>query len=127
MNEMTVDEAEELTSKLKAQFDNLAVHLRELGDLKAQLPKKKKELEGYVYFIQAQDSLAIKIGFAVDVESRLKTLQTGNSERLEVVGTVPGCIADEKALHAKFSLDHKRGEWFYASNELVDYILEVSH
>lgn len=128
MNEtMTKQEAEILTQKLRTKLFQMGDNLRELGELQEKLPKKKENVQGFVYFIQAQDSLAIKIGYAVDVEKRLAALQTGCPEELVVVGSLEGTVIDEKSLHAKFSLDHIRGEWFRASDELVNYILEVSH
>lgn len=128
MNEsMTKEEAEALTRKIKDAFTLLGDDLRELGELRSQLPRVQEQAQGFVYFIQAQDSLAIKIGYAVDVEKRLAVLQTGCPEELVVVGMTQGTVADEKALHAKFNLDHIRGEWFRASDELVKYILEVSN
>lgn len=84
--------------------------------------REPRKLAGYIYFIQTQVSLAIKIGFAVDVEQRLKTIQTGNPERLEIVGVMPGTVRTEKSLHRQFRSDNIRGEWFEASAALVDYI-----
>lgn len=76
-----------------------------------------------IYFVS--DGLGhIKIGHARDVASRVTKLQTANSTPLCVIGTMPGGISDEKALHAKFASHRIRGEWFMPAPELLAYIKE---
>lgn len=81
--------------------------------------------DGYVYFIADEDGF-IKIGHASNVDGRLRTLQTASRQALRVITSTPGSVADEKALHAKFSSARVRGEWFAPSADLVGYIKEVS-
>ena len=121
---MTRDEAERITENARVARAGLVDRIaadptRVFPSLRRHEPKV---VTGHVYFIQAQVSRAIKIGFAVDVERRLKEIQTGNPEVLEVVGAMPGTVRAEKSLHRQFRADHIRGEWFEASAALVDYI-----
>lgn len=81
--------------------------------------------KGSVYFIADEDGF-IKIGHARNVGSRLQSLQTASRQALRVVGSTPGSISDEKALHAKFASAHVRGEWFRPTAELVAYVAGVT-
>lgn len=128
---MTREQAEEFTRDLQAKFQVVADELRTNGEDLRRLQKQlagheNTPVKGHVYFIQAQRSLAIKIGFAVDISKRLDQLQTANAEELTVVGSTPGTVLDEKALHRRFATSHIRGEWFMATSELTSYIQEVS-
>lgn len=80
----------------------------------------------YVYFIHSEESRAVKIGRAKNVERRLKSLQTAHPYELKVIKTIKvkaGKAAKdlENSLHQKF--DHLRlsGEWFKAEPELLDF------
>ena len=80
----------------------------------------------YVYFIHSEESNAVKIGRAKDVEKRLKSLQTAHPHELKIIKIFKlkgGKAAQEleSSLHQKF--DHLRlsGEWFKAEPELLDY------
>lgn len=76
-----------------------------------------------IYFIQSGDSGPIKIGYTNgDAESRLRGLQTGNPEKLNLIMTMPGSINMEKKLHADFEKDRLNGEWFQASGKLIEFI-----
>ena len=70
----------------------------------------------YVYFIQ-QGNGSIKIGVSANPESRLKSLQTGNSRRLRLLGAVKfsnrmEAMGVEKELHDKYFNLRCQGEWF---------------
>lgn len=80
-----------------------------------------------VYFIQEKDKRIIKIGHADDVYSRIKELQTGNSDELELLHWTTGGRALESYLHEKFEGLKKRGEWFYPDNKLLDLIEEYKY
>lgn len=77
----------------------------------------------HVYFIQEGFNGPIKIGYAhTDVASRMKSMQTANSNELRLLGTVPAKVYDERFWHARFQADRVRGEWFAPSNLLVEAI-----
>jgi len=80
----------------------------------------KKEKDTIVYFIRSGD--LIKIGYTSDLEERKSTLQTNNPTIIEVLKTIPGGRPEEQQLHEKFAKLNKTGEWFYAAQELLDFI-----
>ena len=78
---------------------------------------------GYVYLIQEGDSQTYKIGVTKNqVEiGRLKNLQTGNSDELNVVNVFK-CEHYHKLetmLHNRYNGVNKRGEWFNLNDEEV--------
>lgn len=78
-----------------------------------------------IYFIQAENSKAIKIGYTKgSVEKRLKTLQIGNHETLTLLGTTQGDKVLEKAIHYKLNTLLIRGEWFSYSSRILELITE---
>jgi hypothetical protein len=68
------------------------------------------------YLIESQMA-AVKIGISSDVEARMKNCQTGNPDRLRLVGILFG--NREPELHAKFQSHRIHGEWFHASPVLT--------
>lgn len=81
--------------------------------------------KGVIYLAKCQEFY--KIGHTTsDPLQRLSTLQTGNPFRVELVGTVPGTIGQERNLHYQFAHKRERGEWFKLSQEDVDSILASS-
>jgi len=76
-----------------------------------------------VYFIQAEQSLRIKIGVAQDPEKRLSDLQVGSPEKLNLIGIVYGAgRGEERRLHNVFHYAQTHGEWFEPSIRLVEWI-----
>lgn len=76
----------------------------------------------YVYFIQNTNTKWIKIGWAINPMQRLKTLQTGSSDILNLIGYFPGRRQDEVRLHHRFMRYRQQGEWFENNDELLTYI-----
>ena len=72
-------------------------------------------MAGTLYFVQEGKVGAVKIGWTSnDVMVRCKNLQTGNSERLHLLGTIADVEqAVEAAWHKRFSDARKRAEWFH--------------
>ena len=69
--------------------------------------------DGFVYFIRAEGTGSIKIGFSTNHPSiRLKELQTGSPSKLELLTFYEGSEKDEKKLHHEFAEDRGIGEWF---------------
>ena len=80
---------------------------------------------GKIYFIQAEGSKRIKIGYTEwKPESRLLALQPGCPERLQLLGYMAGSVKIERDLQQRFSVDSVGGEWFNNSPELVNFITE---
>ena len=68
----------------------------------------------FVYAIRETETGNIKLGISKDPEARLRQLQTGNSQQLELIAykKAENKYADEKALHNQAAAYHIRGEWF---------------
>ena len=77
-----------------------------------------------IYFIQSDTY--IKIGYTASLESmltRINNLQVGNPIKLNLIHAIAGSIQDEKILHKKFIKDYARGEWFYFSSDIKNFLL----
>jgi predicted GIY-YIG superfamily endonuclease len=81
---------------------------------------------GYVYFIQNEFTKNIKIGYAVNVERRLRDLQTGNEFYLSLIKKVPGSYASEQLIHKKFQAYRLEREWFKPGIELQKFLLSLN-
>lgn len=83
-----------------------------------------KDRSGVVYFVQAGDDGSIKIGWTQDVDRRIAELQTANAKKLRLLGTIPGTLRTEAALHARFSFLRLEAEWFKNSSEIHNFLRE---
>ena len=75
---------------------------------------------GYVYLIKSSVTDKFKIGITKqNINKRLKSLQTGNSEKLELIYYYESDFYTkiEKTLHNQFSHNRLEGEWFNLSFE----------
>ena len=60
--------------------------------------------DGFVYFIHEEGTDRIKIGFTEKHPiGRLKDFQTGNSNKLDLIGYKEGTFEEEISLHREFS------------------------
>lgn len=75
-----------------------------------------------IYFILNAASSTIKIGYSHDPQKRLANLQTSHHDRLEIIGVIPGGLAEEARLHRQFAGVRLSGEWFRATPELLSAI-----
>lgn len=90
-----------------------------------------KKYNFYVYVIAAQKEGPVKIGFSNNPYARLKELQTGNPQKLFILGTLgfkdkhPAELV-EKLLHHHLTNNNVRaeGEWFYINATEAVLILE---
>ena len=84
--------------------------------------------DGFVYFIQEEETGRIKIGFSEkNPNQRLSDFQTGNSNKLILLGYIEGTYQDESNLHKEFSKERIRieNEWFESSSRLVNRIKDL--
>ncbi|MFF0164030.1 GIY-YIG nuclease family protein [Streptomyces sp. NPDC005263] len=72
-------------------------------------PGKPSEV---VYLLGAEGLDLVKIGTTTDVDRRVRTMQTGLPLTLSVLWTCEGGRELEQALHSKFRVHNRRGEWF---------------
>jgi len=75
---------------------------------------------GFVYFMETEDSQYVKIGFSRKVIRRLGEL--GTLMPIRLIGYFPACRQTERTLHRKFAADHKVGEWFKSTEQLRESI-----
>lgn len=88
---------------------------------------------GYIYFIESETQSAVKIGFATNVYTRLKGLQTGNPDTLKLLAHVRSTYGAEQVLH-KALVEHRiMLEWYRSSellwilqNEIEDVFLDLA-
>jgi hypothetical protein len=69
-----------------------------------------------LYFIRKGDN--VKIGRAKDPANRLKALQTGCPEKLELAEVLDGRGYEERVWHKAFANERLHGEWFLMSRQL---------
>ena len=85
------------------------------------------ECNGYVYAVQARTMEGpIKIGFSINVQSRLATLTIGSPVELDLLGFIAGSQQLERQLHGLLSSHRLRGEWFkpqHLVREVVNHIV----
>lgn len=74
-----------------------------------------------IYFVQNGNG-NIKIGYAINPDKRIKSLQTANDEPLLLLGIKNGNMAFEKYLHERFKDSKVFGEWYLSTPDLLDYI-----
>jgi len=80
--------------------------------LKLHHTKKLRDAIGVVYLVGQPGTTFVKIGIALDAQSRLDSLQIGNPFRLVLLHTVPGSRREESKLHSRYRHRRVRGEWF---------------
>ncbi|MFF9594058.1 GIY-YIG nuclease family protein [Streptomyces sp. NPDC014646] len=76
------------------------------------MTSSKPSGSSFVYVIGPPGSNRVKIGTSNNPEKRLKELQTGNPDRLEVLWSTPGGRELESMLHRAFAAYRVEGEWF---------------
>ena len=78
-----------------------------------------------IYFI-TQGGEYVKIGVAINPESRMAELQTGNPVELKLWLVLPGGLKEERLLHHKLGASRVRGEWFVLNDDLKRIIAKYS-
>lgn len=64
-----------------------------------------------IYFVRDKVTKLIKIGQTkVDINNRIKELQTGSPDILELIGVTFETYTSESELHSKFTKYRKHGE-----------------
>lgn len=73
-----------------------------------------------VYFIRSGDNGPVKIGSTNNIRRRMQMLQTGSAYKLVLLRAFTGGKAEEKIIHARLSRFRISGEWFEASDEVLN-------
>lgn len=78
----------------------------------------------YIYFVRQTNGGPIKVGAGSEPRNRLRTLQVGNPDKLEMIGLCRGTLAGERMLRTLFDDDSKLhpGEWITATPDLLRFI-----
>jgi hypothetical protein len=90
------------------------------------IPKRKptKLANNYsVYFMCCRN--AIKIGYARDVQKRLKAHQVSQPVPVGLMATTPGGVELEREYHRMFAKYRIRGEWFEDAPEILAEIARL--
>ena len=88
-------------------------------DCPQKRPAKRKS---YIYFLFAPISRRMKIGFSRTFATRLKKIQSTSPESLEVLRVIEGNGVLEKMLHRLFAGEHEHGEWFHATEDMIEFV-----
>lgn len=89
-----------------------------------KVPRWLRGKIGGVYFVKGGER--VKIGYSVNIRSRINELQTGSSIRIEFVAAIAGASQDdEKDLHEEFAEYRVHGEWFEYGPRLAQFIALV--
>ncbi|KTW01302.1 GIY-YIG nuclease family protein [Sphingomonas sanguinis] len=77
-----------------------------------------------VYFIgsELKTGALVKIGHSVYPEARLRSLQTGNHERLQIFAMAPGGREQEAKYHSRWRARRPSGEWFMLGDCIINEI-----
>lgn len=84
---------------------------RQAARLADDLAAEMRTASTHVYLVGSKDFSPVKIGVG-NPQKRLAEFQVGNPFDLELLWTTPGGPLLEKALHSRFNLWYRRGEWF---------------
>ena len=104
--------------------------------LKSQCCDSISCVRSHVYIIKQGRANLFKIGFSqTSVQTRLKTLQTGNPKQLTIVAMFHGAQPEEQELHRIYKERRQKGEWFAfppgtcfllpEKNNLIDYYISA--
>lgn len=81
-------------------------------------PNGKGGKRHWVYFVRSGG--LIKIGYTTNIpEERLRTLQTGCPDELELIGVIRGGRSTEAMIHTELAEFHYRGEWFAITEQAI--------
>ena len=88
---------------------------------------KVDEIERRIYFIFGQKTYLVKIGVTFNIHQRLKALQTGSPDILELMGLIVAPKTFEAALHRILSPFLSHGEWFEHNVGLMQFIKDKTY
>lgn len=77
-----------------------------------------------VYLIRQGNTNKYKIGHSIHPYKRISPLQTGNSEKLEIVACCAGGVIREGYLHDKYKKNKRINEWFEFNDEEANLIIK---
>lgn len=91
---------------------------------RARAPRADTSGWCYIYFVS--DGQLIKIGRAVNVQARLRAMQTSHPRPLTLLAVLGAHVSVERLLHRHFAFcRHDYGEWFKPCEELIGLIEKI--
>jgi hypothetical protein len=75
-----------------------------------------------VYFLHAEGTNLVKIGWTGDLDRRFHQLQTASPHRLWLLGVHLGDKDVERVYHADLQPYRQRGEWFFFTREMRRFL-----
>lgn len=91
-----------------------------------RLKPPRRDASGLTYIYFVSDGEFIKIGRAVDVLKRIRSLQSGHPRQLTVLTTMLTSLETERLLHRRFdplrAKARASGEWFRPEGDLMAFI-----
>ena len=81
-----------------------------------------------IYYVLAENTNRVKIGYTRDLESmkiRLSALQTGCPNELKILSIENGGMQKEAMLHSLFSSLRTRGEWFRFESIIKEHVRQL--
>jgi len=79
----------------------------------------------FIYAIHCPNKNEVKIGYATNPTSRLSQLQVGTTDRLDLLITFAGGLAEEKEIHKALAKHKISGEWFKYSPEVFSVLIDA--
>jgi len=73
-----------------------------------------------VYFLRAQGTGLVKIGYSQDIRKRMATASVWCPHQLELIAVIPGGRKRESAIHSHLISSRVIGEWFRETPELIE-------
>jgi len=73
-----------------------------------------------IYFIRQNE--AVKIGVTEDIQQRVSQIQVGTPYEVSVMLLIEGSYEKEAELHKTFNDFKIRGEWYWLSEEIKEYV-----
>lgn len=96
-------------------------HASHMEEFSRKREMEKRQALGRVYLIGRSDGHGpVKLGFSVNPEARLASIQTGHPHELQLLSDFPGTEYDERELHDQLSDHRERGEWFSRCDAVMD-------
>lgn len=126
---ISASDARDLTDKIKIGFANLPAMYAELDRLRIIIrgAQARPVDDRPVYFLLAWRSRLIKIGVSSDPVARMRSIQMMSPEPLELIAATRGGGAElESRLHTMLAPLRSHGEWFHATSELLEILIEVN-
>lgn len=99
--------------ELLDMYDHVVIDILEFKEyVPLMIGESKNPKHGFIYFIT--DGELVKIGQAVNIDKRMKGIQTGNSREIMQLQIIEVDDMDrvEQSLHYWFEPYRKHGEWF---------------